>query len=581
MPSSLTIGVVQFSPEAALERNRDKFVRFISKAKAEGCRVVVFPEGALHSPPETSKAKIEAAIQVVQAAAAENGTYVVMGLDYRLTDTEPLHNRLLVLNPDGYIIHCYDKIWGDPRFPNVPGLFHIDTIPCCAILCADRWARGVEELPVFVGAQIIFECSNNYDNEWIPDLGWYWQVPRALRNGAYVIFCNTPRERPGIALEGREWPGHGHSAIIAPDGMLMAAAAEEADRLLVVTIEPERATRNEALRRCRHPLFSRFWDIGIQIINGGHFEAPAFEPLVAQPTAITIAAVQMACSRSIPTNLEKMRRLCWEARWAGGADVIVFPELAVTGANEDDIRKANQSALASSLVEMKAAARAAQTFVTFGMPYTAEDGRLYNSAFVLGVDGTLLTRYDQLVPDRPNLFAPGMSTRAMWFQVNGVPAVVTIGHDALWSELAELAAVRGAQIHLHLCYDRDTSPAGGLLRKQLWINVASFKTFTATVNAASPASVLHPSAPANGGSMIWQDFHRAATGSVGGYAPHSAVRLVEAGEGETILYATQLIPPFNPHFGQLARTHNPQMKAWYIAGAQAIYDSQESSIVGK
>jgi len=581
MPSLLTIGVVQFSPEMDLEQNRSKLVRFVGEAKAAGCRVVVFPEGALHSLAKTSQAKIEAAIRAVQAAAAENGIYVVVGLDYRLTDDESLHNRLLVLNPDGYIVHRYDKIWGDPRFTHVPGLFHIDDIPCCAIICADRWARGVEELPVFAGAQIIFECSNNYDNEWIPDLGWYWYVPRALRTGSYVIFCNTPRDRPGVVLEGKQWPGHGHSAVIAPDGMPMATAGEEADRLLVATLDMGKATRAEAIKRCSHPLFKTFWETGLKIMGGAEIEAPPFEPLMASQATITIAAVQMACSRNISVNLETMRRLCWEARWTGAADIIVFPELAVTGAREDDIRRANQTVLASSLSEMQAAARAAQVCVAFGMPYNAEDGRRYNSAFVLGADGALLTRYDQLVPDRPDLFAPGMSTRAMWFQVNGVPAVVTIGHDALWSELAELAAVRGAQIHLHLCYDRDISATGRLLRKQLWANLASFKTFTATVNAASPASVPQPSAPADGGSIIWQDFHRAATGSIGGYAPHSAVRLAEAREGETILYATQIIPPINPHFRQLTEMHNPQMKAWYIAGAQAIYDNQEETVTGK
>ncbi len=30
----------------------------------------------------------------------------------------------------------------------------------------------------------------------------------------------------------------------------------------------------------------------------------------------------------------------------------------------------------------------------------------------------------------------------MWFEIKGVPCVMTIGRDALWSEIAEMAAWR-------------------------------------------------------------------------------------------------------------------------------------------
>jgi len=46
----------------------------------------------------------------------------------------------------------------------------------------------------------------------------------------------------------------------------------------------------------------------------------------------------------------------------------------------------------------------------------------------------------------------------MWFHVKGAPAVATIGRDALWTELGELAAVAGAQIHVHLDHDPANDP---------------------------------------------------------------------------------------------------------------------------
>jgi predicted amidohydrolase len=559
----LTLGVVQLALEGDLATNRDKIIRFVRQAKVKGCRVVVFPETALYSPPESAKAEIDAAVAAVQQAASANNIYVIFCVKYKRTGTDRPFERLLVVNPEGRVIHSYDKLWSDARFNGVPGPFAIDGIPCCAAICADRWIRGVEELPALKEAKILFECSNNYANEWIEDLGWYWYVPRARRNQAYVVFANTARENRG---EGKE--GHGHSAVIAPDGSLVTSAGEESDRLLVAALDLSKAARTQAVQRREHPLFKPFWQVGLDLMDGRPAPAAPFEGYVSPRARITIAAAQMACSRSVADNVARMKRMIRSAK-AKGADVAVFPELTVTGAGDAEVAHADEATLKAALAQIQEAAKAAQIAVVFGMPHV-EEGKRQNCAFAVSPEGTLMTRYAQIVVDRPDLFVPGSNTRSLWLRIKGVPAVPTIGRDALWSEIAELAAVRGAQLHFHLCYDRDTSKAGTLLRHQLWVNLASFRTFTATVNAAAPAGLVQPSGAANGGSILWEDFHRAHSGKAGGYAPHSAVRLAAAGAGEEILIATQEIPPTNPHFGLLTGKTNPQMKPWYEAGARVI-----------
>jgi predicted amidohydrolase len=210
--------------------------------------------------------------------------------------------------------------------------------------------------------------------------------------------------------------------------------------------------------------------------------------------------------------------------------------------------------------------------VAIGLPWI-ERGRRFNCAAVVGPDGTLLTRYAQLVVDRPRLFSPGTSTRAMWCRIKGVPAVVTVGRDALCSEVAELAAVRGAQVHLHLAYDRDVTPGATRRRRQLWLNLANFRTLTVAVNAADAGHLPAPSAPAQGGSVIWEDFRREphATARRSGAGPWSAYRLAEAAEGEEVLYARQTVLPVNEHYRRMTETINPQMRPWFALGAQAIY----------
>jgi predicted amidohydrolase len=564
--NKLTVGVAQLTLEPALSANRDKIASFIRQAKERGCRVVVFPETSLYWPPGTPREQVDAAVAALQAAADEADLYALIGGLYQRDGKEKPYERLLVVGPDGKILQTYNKLWHDARFPDAPGLFEIEGIPCAATLCADRWIRSVEELPAAAGAKILIECSNNYENEWLEDLGWYWYVPRALRNEVFVVFANTAHENRAQAGK-----GHGHSAIIRPDGSVLASAGGESDKLLVAELDLAAATGCEAAARRDHPLFKDFWQTGLEILSGAGAPSTSHDTLTSPTIELKIAAAQMACSRRIDDNLAAIERMIAEAR-KGEADVVVFPELALTGARDDDIAAARQEDLQQGLERIQQAARESQIYVVCGLPWT-ENGRRQNSAIAIGPDGKLLTRYAQLVVDRPELFAAGKSTRAMWFDVRGVPCVVTIGRDALWSELAELAALRGAQVHLHLAYGRDVSPAAGLLRKQLWVNLASFRTFTATVNAASPDNLPMPSSPASGGSAIWEDYHRAAGGKAGGYAPHSAVRLAEAKQEETILFAAQRIPKVNPQFRILTEKTNPQMTPWYAAGARAIYTS--------
>jgi predicted amidohydrolase len=198
--------------------------------------------------------------------------------------------------------------------------------------------------------------------------------------------------------------------------------------------------------------------------------------------------------------------------------------------------------------------------VVFGMP----SGR-HDSAVVLGPDGAVLTRYDGLVVEEGDPFEPGAGAASMWFSVRGVPAVVTVGGDVLWSEIAELAAIGGAQIHCHLENDagRGGTAADRLRRDQLWVNLASYRTLTLTANAARPAS-----GRGGGGSAIWSDFGRFARGR--GKGPYSAVPVARAGEAEELIVATLDVPRSNPHRELITAMVDGRMEGWLLAGARAL-----------
>jgi len=220
------------------------------------------------------------------------------------------------------------------------------------------------------------------------------------------------------------------------------------------------------MQRRNHPLFRSFWETGRKIMGGGSADVSAFQGYVSPKTRITIAAAQMVSSRKIADNVVKMQNMIRTAK-ANGADVVVFPELAVTGPIADDVAAADQATLEAALRDVQSAAAAEHVHVVAGMPFPS-NGRRQNCAVALDANGKPLTRHAQIVVDRPDLFAPGTVTRSMWFRVNGVPSVVTIGRrEALWSEIAEMAAVRGAQMHFHLSCDTDTTTQAALLRRQI------------------------------------------------------------------------------------------------------------------
>ena len=60
---SLKLCVVQLDIEPTLEGNERKIVRFVEQAAGEGCRAVVFPEGALRNPVESIRNGIAACIR--------------------------------------------------------------------------------------------------------------------------------------------------------------------------------------------------------------------------------------------------------------------------------------------------------------------------------------------------------------------------------------------------------------------------------------------------------------------------------------------------------------------------------------
>ncbi|MFH1717981.1 MAG: nitrilase-related carbon-nitrogen hydrolase [Planctomycetota bacterium] len=535
---SIKVAVVQTVIENTLNKNRDKLLDFIGRAKSEGCRLVIFPEGALYWPEiatdSPTKNDIDAAMAQIGDKSQSEKIYVVFGTGYRLSETGSYNNKGIVYDPNGSRLVFYDKNY------EVPQRFDICGIPCSLVICSDRGYMEHSDLPCLVqGSQIIIDTSGGHGgDDGRPDLRWIRYRPWAVRNGAFVIVCNPVHDDTDFMGNS---PWGGGSAIVRPDGSIQASRTYEKDVMLVEEIDTEQATRAEAERRRNHPIFKPFWDMGKRLLEAEQVEAIAdITPYSSKARNIKIATAQIACSRDIDDNVSKIKS-CIRKAADSGADTVVFPELAVTGYREDDISAAGQSALEAALNEIRNEAKSRNIYVIVGMPFFA-DGHRENCAFVIGDDGSIRTRYAQLRTTRSDLFTAGPSTRTMWFDLKGVHSIVTVGDDAEWVEIGDLAANRGMYLHFHISYESDSSPDAAVLRKQKNLLALMYAKYGAVVNAARPSGLSNPSSPASGVSMIVSregGHNKPCPAGIKYYLPYQTSIAESAGAEETIIYATR------------------------------------------
>lgn len=538
LSKTMRVGVAQTVIEDSLEKNCHKLLGLISQAKAERCRIVIFPEGALYwsdvAVESPTRAELDRAIARIGRRADSDDIYVAFGVGYRLTDTGTYRNRGVVYDPNGQRLLFYKKN------AEVPQRFYVYGIPFNLSICSDRGYLEHSDLPCLVqGSQVIIDISGGHGgDDGRPDLRWIRYRPWALRTGAYVIVSNPVHDDTDFMGHS---PWGGGSAVIRPNGSIQACKTYEKDILIVEDIDISKATRLEAKKRRTHPIFKTFWDMGERLLKGEDIGSiPDITPYSSAEREITIAAVQMTCSRDISRNVRRIQHYIHQAA-DQKADIVVFPELAVTGILEEDISKAQQSELQIALEDIRGQADERDIYVIVGMPYFV-DGSRKNCAIVIGDDGSIKTQYAQISSDRDDLFQAGSSAKAMWFQLKGVHAIVTMGEDAHFVEIGDLAASRGMVLHFHITHEACSSVEEATLFKQKHLLMLMYAGFGAVVNAAGTFDTSNPGSSAGGMSMIVSregGHNKPAPKGLEYYLPYQISIVKSAGSAETMIVATR------------------------------------------
>src|SRR5881397_3373435 len=161
---------------------------------------------------------------------------------------------------------------------------------------------------------------------------------------------------------------------------------------------------------------------------------------------LQIAAVQMKFRPTIDQNVEQIvDRIHSGAR--AGADVILFPECAVTGYRRD-FKGLTPGPVRQGCAEVAGAAREARCNVLVGSP-TFRNGSWFNSLLVFDRRGRKTFEYSKihLAAWDSRFFQPGKWLA--FFRIDGVPATAIICHERRYPELIRLPVMLGAQIVFH------------------------------------------------------------------------------------------------------------------------------------
>ena len=172
---------------------------------------------------------------------------------------------------------------------------------------------------------------------------------------------------------------------------------------------------------------------------------------------VTVAAIQMQCSKVVEENISKADQMVRQAA-AQGANIILLPELFERPYFCQE-RRYEYYAYAKPVMENDAVLHfmevAKELHVVLPISFYEKDGNvLYNSIAILDADGTMLGVYRKThIPDdhyyqEKFYFTPGNTGFCVWNTAFG-----TIGVGICWDqwfpETARAMAVKGAEILLY------------------------------------------------------------------------------------------------------------------------------------
>ena len=274
MEKEMKIAAAQLSP-VYLDKNKtvEKACDAISEAGKNGAKLIVFPEAFISGYPDwvwlipNSRSKelnelylrlVENAVSIpddstqkICAAAKESGINVVMGLHERNSETSnaSLFNSLLFINEEGEILGKHRKliptggerlIWSQGDGTSLRS-YDTSSGKIAGLICWENLMPLARNSIYESGAQILLAPT------WDKSANWLVSMKHIAREGGLFVISTCMALRMDdipdylgfkqLYPEGREWINVGNSAVIAPNGEIIAGPLEAEEGILYAELD--------------------------------------------------------------------------------------------------------------------------------------------------------------------------------------------------------------------------------------------------------------------------------------------------------------------------------------------------------
>jgi predicted amidohydrolase len=262
MKKSLNIAAAQMVFRPSTNENVEWIVSAIGSSAEAGADVVLFPECAITGYNRNFAAiggkEIDAALDRVAQAAWQARCNVLVGSP--TFSGRKRFNSLIAFDRRGREVFRYSKIHLTARDAQYfsPGnkfaFFHLDGIPCTAMICHERRFPELVRLPVMLGAQVIFHPNAGLDALAVSKTkrkGRDGIVARAFENEVFYVFANC------VGPQGGGLWSAGDSKIVGPDCHPLALADNRREMIISAEVDLSRAGRKYAVEALEQPAFLR------------------------------------------------------------------------------------------------------------------------------------------------------------------------------------------------------------------------------------------------------------------------------------------------------------------------------------
>ena len=353
--------------------------------------------------------------------------------------TDLYYNTAVLIGPDGVVgkhrkSHPYisEPKWAASGDRHV--VFDTKIGRIALLVCMDIHFFETARLDALAGADVICHISN-----WLAERtpAPYW-INRAFENSCYVIESN----RWGLE---RTVQFSGGSCIIEPDGTI-AAVIDTGDGIAYGTIDPVLARRREVLSE---PVFAgRRPELYMNLMTNSFtwnpldfFKLYGHRPL--PPGKLSrMAVAQFAPGGDVEANLLRIETLAIEIAAVDKPDMIVFPELAITGLSDPGFRA--QALTDPAIDRFVRLAMKLRIYLVAGCAERAPEGR-YNAAIVAGPEGLIGSyRKIHLNTADKSWATPGKDWKVLDLSIGRVGLL--IGYDALFPEAVRTLSLLGCDL---------------------------------------------------------------------------------------------------------------------------------------